>query len=102
MGYAVALTSSGQMTLPKSLRVFLGVDGAKTVHLIKRGDEVVIQKKMSKEELFGFFDANISERTRKIIESDREKGITTVRQIKKELARDGTVRQAKLGGEHAS
>ena len=85
--YTVALTSTGQMTLPKALRVFLGVDGAKRVRLEETKDGVKIKRKMNQEELFAFFDSHIDEKTRKIIEEDRKKGITTVRQIREEIAK---------------
>lgn len=85
--YSAAMTSTGQVTLPKELRVFLGVDGAKRITFIKRKDSVAIKRKMSDEELFKFFDSNISRKTRKIIEEDRKKGITTVRQMREEIAK---------------
>ena len=85
--YSAAMTSTGQVTLPKELRVFLGVDGAKRVTFRKRKDEVCIKCKPSDEELFKFFDSNISKRTREIIEEDRKKGITTVRQMREEIAK---------------
>ena len=85
--YTAAMTSTGQVTLPKELRILLGVDGAKRITFIKNGKEVKIKRKMSDEELFEFFDSNISEKTRKIIDEDRKKGITTVRQMREEVAK---------------
>ena len=87
MSYTVALTKTGQMTLPKALRVFLGVDGAKSVLIEKHKDGVTIHKKLNQDELFEFFDSNMSDKTRKIIEEDRKKGITTVRQMREEIAK---------------
>ena len=86
MSYTVALTKTGQMTLPKELRVFLGVDGAKSVRIEKTKDGAKIKRKMSHEELFELFDSRNSEKTRKIIEEDRKNGITTVRQIRELIA----------------
>ena len=55
--YTVAITKSGQMTLPKELRLFLGVDDAKRISIEKRKDEVVIKKRMSDEEFLAGIDA---------------------------------------------
>ena len=85
--YRAAMTSTGQVTLPKELRIFLGVDGAKKITFVKEKDKVAIKRKMSEKELRAFFDAHISDETRKIIEEDRKKGITTVRQMREEIAK---------------
>lgn len=101
MSYTVALTKSGQMTLPKALRVFLGVDGAKSVRIEQKKDGIEIKRKMTHEELRALFDANISEETRRIMEEDRKKGITTVSQIKAEMAKDPRIQEKlrrKYGG----
>ncbi|MBR2658854.1 AbrB/MazE/SpoVT family DNA-binding domain-containing protein [Candidatus Saccharibacteria bacterium] len=55
--YTVAITKSGQMTLPKELRIFLGVDGMGHVTIEKLKDEVVIKKRMSDEEFVAGLDA---------------------------------------------
>ncbi len=86
MVYTVAITKSGQMTLPKALRVFLGVDGAKTVQIEKRKNGIVINKRLSEEEFFAEIDKHISEKTRAIIEKDRERGGMSVRQMIDEYA----------------
>lgn len=85
--YTVALTKSGQMTLPKELREFLGVEGARTVQLEKNRTGVSIRRKMSQEELFEFFDSNVSDNTRRIIAEDHRKGVKTVHQMREEIAK---------------
>ena len=74
MGYTVAITKSGQMTLPKALREFLGVEGAKRITLDKRKNEVVIKRKMTKEEYYKKIEKNISDETRKILQEEAAKG----------------------------
>lgn len=91
MIYTASMTANGQVTLPKALRVFLGVDGDRSVRLEQRKDEVVIKRRLTKEELFDYFDSNISEETRRIVEEDRRKGLASVREIKKEMANSPAV-----------
>lgn len=55
--YTVAITKSGQMTLPKELRIFLGVDGMGHVTIEKLEDKVVIKKRMSDEEFVAGLEA---------------------------------------------
>lgn len=55
--YTVAITKSGQMTLPKELRIFLGVDGMSHVTIEKLKDEVVIKKRMTDDEFLAGIDA---------------------------------------------
>lgn len=87
MGYTVAITKSGQMTLPKSLREFLGVDGAKRITLDKRKNEVVIKRKMSKEEYYKKIEKNISPETRKILDKESAAGgHPPIRDIMEEIA----------------
>ena len=85
--YTAAMTSTGQVTLPKELRVFLGVDGAKRITFIKEKDEVLIKRKMSYKEFRAELDKHISPEVRRIIKEDRKKGITTIRQIREEIAK---------------
>lgn len=87
MGYTVAITKSGQMTLPKALREFLGVDGAKRITLDKRKNEVVIKRKMTKEEYYKKIEKNISAETRKILDEEAAAGgRLPIRDIIAELA----------------
>lgn len=86
MVYTVAITKTGQMTLPKALRVFLGVDGAKTVQIEKQKNGIVINKRPSEEEFFAEIDKHISKKTRAIIKKDRERGGLSVQQMVDEYA----------------
>ncbi|MBR2836867.1 AbrB/MazE/SpoVT family DNA-binding domain-containing protein [Candidatus Saccharibacteria bacterium] len=87
MSYTVAITKSGQMTLPKALREFLGVEGARTVQLNRRGDEVVIQRKLSYDELRAEMDKHISPKAKKILAEEAiNGGRPPVREIMKEIA----------------
>lgn len=87
MVYTVAITKTGQMTLPKALRVFLGVDGAKTVQIEKQKNRIVIQRKPTKEEYYADMDKHISAETRKIIEEEAERGgMPPVREMMKEIS----------------
>ena len=85
--YTAAMTSTGQVTLPKELRVFLGVDGAKRITFERKKDEVVIKKKMSYKEFRAELDKHITPEVRRIIKEDKKKGITTVRQMREEIAK---------------
>lgn len=76
MGYTVAITKSGQMTLPKELRQFLGLDGVKKVTLEKTQDKVVIKKKLGKEEFFDKLELHMSDETRRIKRRDAEKSVS--------------------------
>ena len=74
MIYTVALTKSGQMTLPKALREFLGVEGAKTVTLEKRNNEVVVKQRKSYEDFRAEMDKHISAKMRRILEKEAANG----------------------------
>lgn len=86
MGYTVAITKSGQMTLPKVLREFLGVDGAKRITLEKSKNAVVIKRKINKDEYYKKIEKNISPETRKILTQEAKNGgRPPVREIMKEI-----------------
>lgn len=85
MSYTVAITKTGQMTLPKQLRLFLGVDGAKTVQIEQRKDEVVIKKRLSEAEFRAEIEKHIGAKTRAIMADDRRRGIKTTRQMLEEI-----------------
>ena len=88
MYYTAAMTSTGQVTLPKELRVFLGVDGAKRITFEKRDNEVVINRKLTKEELREELDKHMSAKTRRIIrEEQKNGGRPPVREIMDEIYR---------------
>ena len=92
MSYTVAITKSVQMTLPKALREFLGVDGAKRVTLEKRKNEVVIKRKMSKDEFYQKVNQNINDETRKILDEEaRNGGRPEVREMMKEITKKGVM-----------
>lgn len=92
MSYTVAITKSGQMTLPKVLREFLGVDGAKRVTLDKRKNEVVIKRKMSKDEFYQKINQNINDKTRKILDEEvKNGGRPEVREMMREIAEKGVM-----------
>lgn len=89
MSYTVAITKSGQMTLPKVLREFLGVEGAKRVTLEKRKNEVVIKRKMSRDEFYQKINKNISERTREILDAEaKNNGRPEVREMMQEITEE--------------
>ena len=88
MYYRAAMTSTGQVTLPKELRVFLGLDGAKRIVFEKKKDAVVINRKMTKEELRRELDKNMSAKTRRILrEEQKNGGRPPVREIMAEIYR---------------
>lgn len=74
MYYRAAMTSTGQVTLPKELRVFLGVDGAKRITFEKTDNAVVINRKMTKEEYYADTRRHMSAKTRRILEEEQKNG----------------------------
>ena len=76
MSYSVALTKTGQMTLPKSLRTFLGVDGAKRVTLEQKGNAVVIKRRLSDEEFLAKLDNVMGEEVRLKAKRAGNKGVS--------------------------
>ena len=78
MVYSVAITKSGQMTLPKELRIFLGVDGMSRITLKKSKDGVVISKRMSEEEFFAAIDEHIPTKAREIAKKDGNKSVSEI------------------------
>jgi len=77
MNYTVTITQSGQMTLPKALREFLGLDGAKRVVLDQRKNEVVIKRKITKEEFYNKVNKTLSPETREILAAESATGCPT-------------------------
>ncbi|MBQ9180673.1 AbrB/MazE/SpoVT family DNA-binding domain-containing protein [Candidatus Saccharibacteria bacterium] len=72
MIYTVALTSTGQMTLPKDLRLFLGVDGARRVSIVRDENGVFIRRKKSEAEFREQMEKFISPETKRIIEGEEQ------------------------------
>ena len=85
MNYTVTITQSGQMTLPKALREFLGLDGAKRVVLDQRKNEVVIKRKITKEEFYNKVNKTLSPETREILTAESATGRPPIRDIMREI-----------------
>lgn len=86
MIYTVALTKSGQITLPKALREFLGVEGAKTVRLEKHGNSVTIEREQNYDEFRAEMDRHLSKKTKRILaEEERNGGRPPIREVMKEI-----------------
>ena len=71
--YTVTITKSGQITLPKELRDFLGVElgGRVTFHKTKNG--VNIERKMTDKEFFDKLDSLKSSKTKAFIKKHEAK-----------------------------
>ena len=82
--YTVTITKSGQVTLPKELRDFLGVKVGSKIVFDKVEDGVTIRRKLTKDEFFAELDKNMNEKTRKIIKKKEQK---TVREMIDEYLR---------------
>lgn len=92
MIYTVAISSAGQLTIPKELREFLGItDKVRKVRLEKGRNGVDIKRRLSHAELRQLLDSHISDRAREVMAQDRGRGVVTVGQIKKEMAKDPKV-----------
>lgn len=79
MSYTVALTKTGQMTLPKALRVFLGVDGARSVQIEQTKTGVSIKRRLNDEEFFAELDARNSDKTKAAIKKNAGKSMSELR-----------------------
>jgi len=73
--YTVTITKSGQVTLPKELRDFLGVKIGSKIILDKIKDGVAIRRKLTEKEFFAELDKNISPKTKKIIQKNAGKTV---------------------------
>ena len=82
--YTVTITKSGQVTLPKELRDFLGVEVGGKITFDKVKDGVTIRRKLTEEEFFAEMDKNISAKTRRMIKKNAGK---TVSELKDEYLR---------------
>lgn len=76
--YTVAIIKSGQMTLPKELRIFLGVDGARRVTIQKTKDGISIKRRMTDKEFFAEVDKHISPIAKKIAKKDGNKSVSEI------------------------
>ena len=74
--YSAVITKSGQVTLPKELREFLGVELGDKIIMEKNEGNVLIHRKLSKEEFFAELDKNISPKTRKAIKKNSGKMVS--------------------------
>lgn len=94
MSYVVALTSTGQMTLPKELREFLGLEGEKRVVLKKEGRKVVIERKLSYDEFRKEMDKHLSEKAKQILaEEQKNGGRPPIRDIMREIYNSPEMKQ---------
>lgn len=74
--YTVTITKSGQITLPKELREFLGVKLGGKVTFRKDKNGVNIRRKLEKDAFFAELDKNINPKTRKIIKKSAGKSVS--------------------------
>ena len=73
--YSAVITKSGQVTLPKELREYLGLKLGDRVIMEKTDNTVLIHRKLSKEEFFAKLDKNTSAKTRKAIKRNAGKTV---------------------------
>ncbi len=68
--YSAVITQSGQVTLPKELREFLGVKPGERILFDRdeKENKVYLKRKLSLEEYTAELNKNTSRKTRKIIE----------------------------------
>ena len=94
MSYVVALTSTGQMTLPKELREFLGLEGEKRVVLKKEGRKVVIERKQTKDEYYKDVSQHLSAKAKQILEEEQKNGgRPPIRDIMREIYNSPEMKQ---------
>ena len=74
--YSVTITKSGQITLPKSLRDFLGVKPGEKITFDRDVNGVTIKRKLSMDEFFAEIDKNISPKTERIAKKNAGKTVT--------------------------
>ena len=82
--YTVTITKSGQVTIPKELRDFLGVKPGGRITFDKEKYGVKIKRKLSDEEFLAELNKNISPKTRKIFRKTAGK---TISELKDEWAK---------------
>jgi len=73
--YSAVITKSGQVTLPKELRDFLGVKPGERIFFDKKADRVDIRRKLTDKEFARALDANISPKTRKLVKKHAGKTV---------------------------
>ena len=73
--YTATITKSGQVTLPKELRDFLGVKLGGKITFDKVKDGLAIRRKLTKDEFFREMDKNLSPETKKIIKGSVKKSV---------------------------
>lgn len=86
--YSAVITKSGQVTLPKELREFLGVKLGDRITFEVVGDDARIHRKLSKEEFFTKLDSYKSEKTRAFLKKyGAELSNMTVSEMKEKWAK---------------
>lgn len=73
--YSAVITKSGQVTLPKELRDFLGVKPGEKITFNKDATGITIRRRLTDEEFTQALDANISPKTRKLIKKHAGKTV---------------------------
>jgi len=74
--YSATITQSGQVTLPKELRTFLGVKPGEKIIFNTDGNQVVIKRKLSMEEFFAEMEKGLSPKTRALIKANAGKTVS--------------------------
>lgn len=74
MIYSVAVTKTGQMTLPKAVREMLGVTNRAIVE-VRDNNEVVVYRQPSLEERFDAVRASYSQKTKRAIRKNAGKSM---------------------------
>ena len=79
MNYTVTITKSGQITVPKSIREFLGVQPGQRLVFQRRSDAVVLEKGKTAEEVSREIQALIPDYVRKNAKKDTSKTTGQIR-----------------------
>ena len=83
MIYSATLTRTGQITVPKGVREIIGIKPGQKVIFEKKGDKVVLSKRVSDEEFFAEIDQIVGKKAKKIATKDKNKPVS---KMIKELA----------------
>ena len=79
--YSAVITKSGQVTLPKELRDFLGVKPGEKIIFDTDEKRVIIKRKMTKEEFYASIDRNLNAKTRHIIKKSAGMTVAEMREV---------------------
>lgn len=86
--YTVTITKSGQVTLPKELRDFLGVGLGQKITFKKGADSVLIERRISDDEFLEKLDSLKKPETKTFIKKHRAKlAKMSVSEMKEEWAK---------------